>query len=190
MSKENLELWNRVEKTDPKHTKKANVGGNKITSISPQYQILNATREFGAYGEGWGFRKLDFDYSLSEKFNLVILKAEFFHPKGVFPIMSSIKLYKDNALTKIDDDFAKKLETDALTKALSKMGFNADIFMGRYDDVKYVNEMKEEFKSVTEPLPLSDDRFKAALLKLKEGKTTVEAIKKFKLTASQLDLIK
>ena len=70
------------------------------------------------------------------------------------------------------------------------MGFNADIFMGRFDDVKYVNDMKEEFKGVTEPLPLSDDRFKAALLKLKEGKTTAEAIKKFKLTASQLDLIK
>ena len=29
--KENLELWNKVEKTNPKYTKKANVGGNNIT---------------------------------------------------------------------------------------------------------------------------------------------------------------
>ena len=26
------------------------------------------------------------------------------------------------------------------------MGFNADIFLGKFDDNKYVNQMKEEFK--------------------------------------------
>ncbi len=51
----------------------------------------------------------------------------------------------DRAEKMVDADFAKKIETDALTKALSKIGFNADVFMGRYDDVKYVNEMAEEF---------------------------------------------
>tara|TARA_R110000851_G_C12817420_1_gene539168 strand:- start:40 stop:630 length:591 start_codon:yes stop_codon:yes gene_type:complete len=148
MDKENknLELWNRVEKTDPKHTKDANVGGNKITSIAPQYQIMNATREFGVYGSGWGFKSLCFDYGLADKFNVVTLNAVFFYPNGEFPIVSSIKMYKDNAMTKVDDDFAKKVETDTLTKALSKLGFNADVFMGRFDDTKYVNERKAEFK--------------------------------------------
>jgi hypothetical protein len=51
----------------------------------------------------------------------------------------------DNAKTKIDDNFAKKLETDALTKAISKLGFNADIFMGKFDDQRYLDEVNKEF---------------------------------------------
>ena len=45
----NLDLWNKVEKTNPKYTKKANVKGNNITAIAPQYQIKNVTEQFGSY---------------------------------------------------------------------------------------------------------------------------------------------
>lgn len=143
----NLELWHKVEKTNPAYTKAANVGGNKITSIAPQYQIMNVTEQFGSYGSTWGFKNIELDYSLIEKLDLCVFKAIFFYPGGEFPIINSIKMFMDNAKTKIDDNFAKKIETDALTKAISKLGFNADIFMGKFDDVRYVEEMKEEFKS-------------------------------------------
>ena len=44
------------------------------------------------------------------------------------------------------------------TKALSKLGFNADVFLGKYDDNKYVAKMKEEF---AEPKPkLTEDELK------------------------------
>ena len=43
---------------------------------------------------------------------------------------------------RVDDDCIKKVATDALTKGLSKLGFNADVFMGRFDDNKYVNTPK------------------------------------------------
>lgn len=33
-----------------------------------------------------------------------------------------------------------------MTKAISKLGFNADIFMGLFDDVKYLAQVTEEFK--------------------------------------------
>lgn len=145
MSEDNLKLWRSVEKTDPKQTKKANVGGNKITSISPQYQIMNATKQFGSYGIGWGFNEINIDYSLIS-LDMVVFKAKFFFPNGEFEIINSIKLYKDNAKTKIDDDFAKKLETDTLTKALSKLGFNADVFMGKHDDSRYLAEVEEELR--------------------------------------------
>ena len=164
--KENLELWNRVEKTNPKYTKKAKVGGNQITSISPQFQIMNATEQFGSYGEKWGFKHIEFDYSITNTpikltvkdwntkkeeiidsiLGLVGFKATFFFPNGEFEITNSIKIFTDNKHSKIDDNYAKKLETDALTKALSKLGFNADIFLGRFDDLRYVEEMKQEFK--------------------------------------------
>jgi hypothetical protein len=144
MSDENLKLWNSVCKTDPAFTKKANVKGNRITSIAPQYQIMLATSEFGSYGSTWGFRETNIDYSLLEK-GLILFTGVFYYPSGNFPINNSISIYKDNAQTKIDDDFAKKVETDTLTKALSKIGFNADVFMGRFDDARYVDEVNDEF---------------------------------------------
>lgn len=162
---DNLELWHSVEKTNPKYTKKAKVGGNEITAISPQFQIMNATEKFGSYGEKWGFKKIEFDYSITNTpvklsvqdwttkkteiidsiLGLVGFKATFFFPNGEFEITNSIKIFTDNKHSKIDDNFAKKLETDALTKALSKLGFNADIFLGKFDDVRYVEDMNKEF---------------------------------------------
>jgi hypothetical protein len=142
---DNLKLWKTVEKTNPKYTKKANVGGNQITSISPQYQIMNVTEQFGSYGKTWGFKQIELDYTLVSEFNLIVFKAIFFYPGGEFPTINSVKMFMDNAKTKIDDNFAKKVETDTLTKAISKLGFNADIFMGKFDDVRYLAEITKEF---------------------------------------------
>jgi hypothetical protein len=220
----NLELWNKVEKTNPKYTKKAKIGGNSITSIAPQYQIMNATEQFGVYGQTWGFKNIVFDYSITntpitidvQDYNtkqvdkiqtilgLVGFKATFFFPEGEFEITNSIKIFTDNKHSKIDDNYAKKLETDALTKALSKLGFNADIFMGKFDDVRYVNEMNIEFgntpapdaasqpapDAASQPAPketLTDERFENALKLIAEGKYTVEKLKAvYNLTPNQL----
>ncbi len=152
----NLELWHKVEKTNPKYTKKANVKGNNITAIAPQYQIKNVTEQFGSYGSTWGFRSLDFDYTLVDSLGLVVLHAVFYYPGGEFPIKNAQNIFIDNAKTKIDDNFAKKLETDTLTKAISKLGFNADIFMGLFDDVKYLAEVTKEFAEAHAPIKLSD----------------------------------
>lgn len=153
----NLKLWDAVKETDPKYTKPAKIGGMKITAIAPQYQIMLATEQFGSYGEGFGFKSIELDYSLIEKFNLIVFKGVFFHPKGEFEIINSSKMYMDRNQTMVDADFAKKIETDALTKALSKLGFNADVFMGRFDDTKYVLEMQEKFN---QPDLMSPERLK------------------------------
>ena len=142
---DNMALWNAVEKTNPAYTKKARISGMSITAVAPQYQIKNATEQFGPYGIKWGFKDIEFDFSLVESLKIIVFKGTFFCPDGECVIGNSCKVYMDRAEQMVDADFAKKLETDALTKVLSKMGFNADIFMGRYDDTKYVNEMKEEF---------------------------------------------
>ena len=141
----NLKLWDSVEKTDPNHTKDANVRGNKITAIAPQRQVKNATEKFGIYGIAWGFNDIAFDYTMLEQTGIIVFHGHFYFPNGEFPISSSISAYRDNARLKPDADFAKKVETDALTKAISKLGFNADVFMGLFDDHKYVQMMKEEF---------------------------------------------
>jgi len=151
MENNNLELWHKVEKTNPKYTKKAKIGGHEITAIAPQYQIMQVTEQFGVYGKAWGFKNIKLSYDLVEKCNLVVFKGTFFFPDGEFEIINSCKLYMDRALTMVDDNFAKKIETDALTKAISKLGFNADIFMGKFDDVRYVAEMNAEFNKVERP---------------------------------------
>jgi hypothetical protein len=170
----NLELWNRVEKTNPKYTKNANVGGNKITSISPQFQIMNATEQFGSYGKSWGFKDIELDYTLVSEFHLIIFKATFFFPEGEFPTINSIKMFMDNAKLKIDDNFAKKVETDTLTKCLSKLGFNADIFMGKFDDTRYVEDLKKEFTPVVpKVIPVLTDAVIDSVIA--KGKETIEA---------------
>jgi hypothetical protein len=45
-----------------------------------------------------------------------------------------------------DEDAPKKSVTDALTKALSMIGFAGDIFSGRWDDNQYVESLREEAK--------------------------------------------
>jgi hypothetical protein len=205
MSKDNLELWNKVEKTNPKYTNKAKVGGNSITSIAPQYQILNATEQFGNYGKTWGFKNIQLDYSItntpvnlnvvdwdtkkSEKINsilgLVGFKATFFYPDGEFEITNSIKIFTDNKHSKIDDNFAKKLETDALTKALSKLGFNADIFLGKFDDVRYVEEMKKEFAEPIKKKVLTDRQFDVLCSDKAVLANIVTALKMYEMSEAQ-----
>jgi hypothetical protein len=150
---DNLELWNKVYKTNPDYTKKAKIGGMTITSIAPQYQIMMVTEKFGVYGQAWGFKNIQLDYSLVEKYDMVVFKGTFFFPDGEFEIINSIKLFMDRKKEMLDDNFAKKIETDALTKAISKLGFNADIFLGKFDDIRYVEELKKEFAPKVEPKP-------------------------------------
>lgn len=195
MENENLKLWLSVEKTDPKHTKKANVKGNNLTSIKPQYQIYNATQQWGSYGALWGFKDIQLGYELKE-FGLITFKAMFYYPKGSFEIINTISFWRDNAQTKLDDEFAKKVETDSLTKALSKLGFNADVFMGRFDDLRYVEEMKVEHKEVkvkTEP----NKKVKATETNIINMKKSIDKVgyeyvikqvnERFELTKDQLD---
>ncbi|CAI1876548.1 Uncharacterised protein [Serratia fonticola] len=44
-----------------------------------------------------------------------------------------------------DGEAPKKLLTDATKKALSQLGFSADVFLGLYDDVNYREENDAEF---------------------------------------------
>ena len=181
----NLELWSKVEKTNPKYTKPAKVGGMSITAIAPQYQIKMVTEQFGVYGQAWGFKNIILSYDLVEKYNMVVFKGTFFFPDGEFEIINSCKLYMDRKLTMLDDNFAKKIETDALTKAISKLGFNADIFLGKFDNVRYVDEMKKEFAEPIVKEKISNERFEKAIIALQDGKVKESDITKFELTEAQ-----
>jgi hypothetical protein len=72
---------------------------------------------------------------------------------------------------KLDDECFKKVTTDALTKGLSKLGFNADVFMGQYDDNKYVAQMKKEFsKEEKKKTKMTADIFNLMMEAISKGK--------------------
>ncbi|GEM_PF-1796314 len=134
----NLELWSRVERTNPKFTESFEYGNKKLTAVDAYYQIKKATSLWGPYGSVWGLK----DMNIAKYGEIAVLKAVFYYPGGEFEIINSISLG--------EKDFAKKLETDTLTKALSKLGFNADIFMGRFEDARYVEALKQQIRQRTQ----------------------------------------
>ncbi|WP_376712566.1 hypothetical protein [Photorhabdus aballayi] len=55
-------------------------------------------------------------------------------------------LYKSRYGIKADSEVIKKSLTDAIKKALSMLGFSADVFMGMYDNPEYLADNKIEFE--------------------------------------------
>lgn len=141
---DNMKIWNQVKKTDPEFTKKVSQRGG-YTAVSPQYQLEKATEVFGPYGKGFGFQSCDMDYSQLEALGLVIVNAVFFYmdsgERCTFPVNNAWPVKQGS---RVDPDFAKKAETNTMSKALSKLGFSADVFMGQFDDVEYVNMVASE----------------------------------------------
>jgi hypothetical protein len=154
---DNLRIWKSVEKTNPAHTKQVNQRGG-FTAISANYQVMRATETFGPVGIGWGYIAGDPIFHDTLLFVPVTLwhgdRANTFGP------MLGCEEWKDKN-GRVDSDASKKATTDALTKLLSHLGFNADVFLGRFDDSKYVEQMKREFADADKPAPdapLNDDQ--------------------------------
>lgn len=137
---DNLAIWREVERTDPKHTKKVNQRGG-FTAISAHYQVKRATEIFGPVGIGWGYQAGEPIFHET----LVIVPVTLWHGErcNTFGPVYGGAEWKNGS--RLDSDAPKKATTDALTKALSQLGFNADVFLGRFDDNKYVEAMTREF---------------------------------------------
>ena len=139
-----LNIWNALEKTNPAHTKKApSKYGKTITTIDAMHQIKNMTAAFGPVGKGWSY---DVKYHYTEKLVFAEVKIRYclqgeWYNYG--PVCSVAPLGNSRGL---DDEAPKKVMTDALTKAFSHLGLNADIFLGKFDNNKYVQEVTEHFK--------------------------------------------
>lgn len=168
MSEEYLKLWDSVQETNPADTKPVSFG-RKFTAIDAYSQIKKATEVFGPYGAGWGIKTIV--HTFVPNTNMVMGEAQFFYRNentlnGEFPVTSSIIYISEKG--KIDDDFAKKLETDMITKALSRLGFNADVFMGKFDDNRYVAAMKDKFAAQIDTKPIRRDAVDFAVKSYKE----------------------
>lgn len=159
---DNLELWNKVSKTNPFFTKEDKSRGKTMTSINPQYQLKKATQVLGIFGsenfrvENPNWKIIDIDEFTKLALYTATLRIKYNEKEIVIPFESSGEVcYKtkgDNGYLKVEKEFAKKISTDALTKVLSKLGFNADVFLGFFDDSKYIKFIKEYYGSSKEDL--------------------------------------
>jgi hypothetical protein len=181
---DNLSIWGAVEKTEPSATKQSQVSGRTETSINGTYMFKRATEQFGPCGIGWGYEiaeermdrgapiqfdaegnpieysethtiKLRFWYKLGEDFGSIL---SYGHTQYKYMAGQG-----DNRYMRVDGEAPKKSLTDAIKKALSMLGFSADIFMGQFDDREYVQEQVN-----AELLKKADDKDEEALRQRKE----------------------
>lgn len=146
---DNLRIWSIADVTDPTHTREAKPFGKVITAIDSYYQIKRATAAFGPLGQGWGYdASLKIIDQCTPPLAMVELALWYVDPQTATEA-SCPPVFASNRLTdkdgKPDEECFKKATTDAVTKALSYLGFSADIFMGLYDDAKYMSEVKQRF---------------------------------------------
>lgn len=163
MSDKNMQIWNRVDKTDTRYTKDAKVGGQQITSLNGTAMIMKATEIFGPVGIGFGWTVLEerFDKGaeifVGEGDKRATLGFELNHTvkirfwikqdgeRGEFEQYGCTPyLYKSKYGTTTDGEAPKKSLTDAIKKSLSMLGFSADVFLGMFDDKDYVNALADE----------------------------------------------
>lgn len=157
-----MNVWNALKTTDPKYTKKVEFG-RKFTSINSQWQLQRMTEQFGPIGQGWGYNVDHAVERISDDYVLAVADvaiwwraddkvAQYGPVRGMSPIVEKGK----NGLH-YDDDAGKKAMTDALTKGLSHLGLSADVFLGLFDDNKYVQQVKEQLAAApTTPMDRVD----------------------------------
>lgn len=165
-------IWDEVVHTDPNFTKNfKGKGGFSGTSINAQYNIKRATNLFGPNGKGWGVTILTEEYkeghpiAFAENGEITCktiihiakvsvwykLDGEKYETSPQFGQTTFVGSNKYGIYT--DEEAPKKTITDAMNKCLALLGFGADIFLGMYDDNKYINDMKEQFKQEAKQEP-------------------------------------
>lgn len=159
---DNLKLWNSVEKTPFDQTKTITGKSYQGNSPKPHYLVHKATETFGPCGIGWGFTIEDErieEGAGGERMHIARVKVwyKWGGERGEVEHIGGTQFSGTRSSGKpfTDEDAPKKSVTDALIKALSMIGFAGDIFMGRYDDSKYVSELREEARQEAPPKPVT-----------------------------------
>jgi hypothetical protein len=155
---DNMRIWDAVSRTNPDNTKHVAQRGG-FTAINANSQIMDATRQFGPLGIGWGYSNAMPIFEAG----MIIIPVTLWHgdrANTFGPVFGAEELAPKG---RIDTDAPKKAATDGLTKLLSQLGFNADVFLGKYDDQKYVAELRQEFAP---PTPVINDAQYAQIITL------------------------
>jgi len=135
----NMKHWDNLSKSDQKYLKQVSFGSRSFTAIDPQYQVRMMTEEFGAVGEGWGWHNTTEVVHVSNGDSAVLAHVSVWHgtPANTFGPFTGCRKFFNAAKGRMAEDAPKMAVTDGLTKALSHLGCNADVFLGEMDGNKY-----------------------------------------------------
>ena len=145
----NLDLWNRFADIDPAFTKPITGKDYRGTSPNPHYVIQCLTEMFGPVGVGYGWEVEQDEFTPIGEEVLHWCRIRFWHTdrsNGFSAYGQTKALMKTKNGLRLDEDAPKKSLTDAITKAASQIGIAANIFLGRWDDSKYVAEVNAEYR--------------------------------------------
>ncbi len=196
MSNQNMKIWDFLSKTNPEFTKPfSKFGGKTLTTIDPHYQIQMMTNAFGPVGKGWSYQV---EYKYLDKLVFAEVSIQYFLDNKWYafgPVSSVQSLAKKNG--GLDDEAPKKAMTDAMTKAFSHLGMSADVFLGMFENNKYVEDLKKEFSQkqnsvvqTTEPAYMDDtvdvDEIKAEISAAKTEKQFYAVKNKLRLKVNYL----
>lgn len=159
---ENLALWEWHADIDPKFTKPITGKQYKGTSPNPQYVIRCLTEMFGPVGQGFGWEVVCEEFTPLGDEILHWCRIRFWHGnrENCFESYGQTKaLMKTKDGLKSDEDAPKKSLTDAIVKSASHIGVAANIFLGRWDNQKYIQSVADSFKDENPAaLPKKDAR--------------------------------
>jgi hypothetical protein len=166
------DLWDRLGKTDPSHTKQfKRSGGFSGTAIKPMWSYRRMTEEYGPCGEGWGVNEPSFQVVPGPEGEvLVYCTVSIWHgdrDRTVFGVGGDKVVGKNKYGLSSDDEAFKKAFTDAVTNALKLIGVGSDVHMGMFDDSKYVNERKQD-EARKEPAPADNESRVAYIAQCRE----------------------
>ena len=135
----NMDIWNNLAPSDPRYLKKISFGARSFTAIDPQYQVMKMTEQFGPVGEGWGWHSTTEVVNVSNGDSAVLAHVTVWHgsPANTFGAFTGCRKFFDAAKGRMAEDAPKMAVTDGLTKALSHIGCDADVFLGKMDGNKY-----------------------------------------------------
>jgi hypothetical protein len=165
---DNMRIWDQVCEVPAEFCKSFLPNGetdpkNSLTSVTPMYYFRQATEMWGPIGLGWGFEIKSSDFVTNGKGEavmhvvtvklwyggrMIITRGEAGRPdtqEGAVPgtyvygVGCTPLQYTDDAgRQRWDDDFNKKTLTDAITNALSRLGFGAEIRLANREGDKYL----------------------------------------------------
>lgn len=159
---DNLEIWNTLGRTDPAHTKGFKRGGGfSGTAVKPIYTEQKMTEVFGPAGKGWGMGEPTFQTVQGSEGQVAVYCTVSLwwigpdDPDGtentVYGVGGDMVVIKQSNGLRTDDEAFKKAFTDAVGNAMKHLGMSADVHMGRFDDSKYVNEVRAELAEERAP---------------------------------------
>lgn len=152
----NLDTWDKFADIDPKFTKPITGKAYKGTSPNPQYVIKCLTELFGPVGQGFGWDVVAEEFTPIGDEILHWCRIRFWHSNrenhwDSYGQTKALMKTRNGFMT--DEDAPKKSLTDAIIKAASQLGIAGNIFLGRWDDQKYIAQVDEQYREKENPTP-------------------------------------